>query len=296
MSKTSVRAGVMGGVIGGVIGALLVGILSPGLAATGDPLELGTVNLAGRATVLRGPTARNLRIVNTSATGTALDLRVPSGSPPLSVDSSTRVRYLNADKLDGSHAGDFLKLEEFDSNKNLEVDRAEDADTVDGKHSFEFLSRWGKARDSRHADDADTLDGYAPNELIRVTQSSIRNTPDRSGIARQALITAPGPGWLIVSGSVEGRGNTYDIYTCRLLVDGVEVIGSARASTVDIGGPLNTINDEENCSTEGVTSVAAGDHTVALRLDRIGDEVNFGASVVWALYVPFNGQGNVATP
>ena len=90
-------------------------------------------------------------------------------------------------------------------------------------------------------------------------------------------------------------GSDYDIYACQLRVDGTLITGSARASTVDLD-LFGSINDEENCATDGVVSVDAGDHTVALWVGRTADKAKFGQAVVWALFVPFNGQGNPYVP
>jgi hypothetical protein len=68
-----------------------------------------------------------LRLVNTGD-GTALDLRVQGGTPPLQTNSGKRVAKLNADKLDNLHAKDiaraasntFVNLSDFDGD-NLPV-------------------------------------------------------------------------------------------------------------------------------------------------------------------------------
>jgi hypothetical protein len=261
----------------------------PAGAGDGDPMLLGTKNHARRVTKLIGRNGIEIR----ASKNIPLRLYSPDGVPPLQVNQPVRVDGLNADRVDGRHGADFLAAKEYDHDANGSVDAADDADTLDGRHSFEFLSRFGTARDSLHAGDADALQGYPASGLIRVTQGSTSNAPDRTGTAVAASITAPGPGWLVMVGSVDARSNGYDIYACELRVDGDTVFGSARASTVDLS--ITSLNDEENCSTNGVTGVAAGDHTVSLQVGRVGDIVTFGQASVWALFVPFNGQGNPYT-
>jgi hypothetical protein len=50
-------------------------------------------------------------------------------------------------------------------------------------------------------------------------------------------------------------------------------------------------NSRENCSTTGVHQVTAGTHTFALTI-RQWHTVFFSKASVWALFVPFDGEGN----
>lgn len=70
--------------------ALLLVVGGLAAAATGDPLKLGQSNSANKPTAIQN-----------SGTGAVLDLKAKSGQPPLKVNSDTKVRSLNADKLDG---------------------------------------------------------------------------------------------------------------------------------------------------------------------------------------------------
>ena len=56
-------------------------------------------------------------------------------------------------------------------------------------------------------------------------------------------------------------------------------------------GGDHTSNSEENCSTTGVQQVTAGSHTVTLTIINRAT-AGFSRATVWALYVPFDGQGN----
>jgi len=105
---------------GGVVAALLVTAVPAASAAVSDALRLGTVNFSrGRTTTLvgRGDSAV-LKIVNRGG-GTALNLRVADDVPPLRVNSTSRVRRLNADLLDGEHATAFLGVEDTAADSDL---------------------------------------------------------------------------------------------------------------------------------------------------------------------------------
>lgn len=100
---------------GGVIGALLVGVLLlsllPAEAATGDPILAGKANRSGRTTILRSNSDTTLRLINTYGKGgTALYLEVPPGVPPMRVNRPTRVPRLNADRVDGYHADQLVRV------------------------------------------------------------------------------------------------------------------------------------------------------------------------------------------
>ena len=86
--------------------ALVVGVASAAFGADGDSWLLGRGNFATAITKLAGAAGVNgpmLQLINNNADAndTALDLRVQSGEPPMTVNSSTKVNNLNADQLDG---------------------------------------------------------------------------------------------------------------------------------------------------------------------------------------------------
>ncbi len=148
------------------------------------------------------------------------------------------------------------------------------------------------ATNATNATNAGKVDGFSANQLLRVASGSTEDAPDDNGFAVSATITAPKAGWLILSGSINGSGATDDIYECSLKVDLVTVAGSFRTSVVDSAGfPTHTDNSSENCSTTGVQQVTAGTHTFALAI-RDRHTVNFSSASVWALFVPFDGEGN----
>lgn len=97
----------------GVMLAFVMGLASVAFAANGDPWLLGRPNLATAITSLAGAVGVDgpmLRIINnnTGTNDTALDLRVQAGEAPMKVNSNKMVTNLNADKLDGKEASEFL--------------------------------------------------------------------------------------------------------------------------------------------------------------------------------------------
>ncbi len=147
------------------------------------------------------------------------------------------------------------------------------------------------ADNATNADNAETLDGFSANQLLRVAFGSTDNAPEFNGNVVPGTITAPQAGWLILSGSINGTGSSLDTYQCHLTVDGGEVAGTERQSQVDDAGGDHTENRSENCSTTGVHHVTAGTHTFALTISQ-WDTVFFAKASVWALFVPFDGNGN----
>jgi hypothetical protein len=98
----------------GVMLALVVGLASVAFAANGDPWLLGRSNVATSITSLAGAVGVDgpmLRITNNNAgtNDTALDLRVQAGEAPMKVNSDKMVTNLNADKIDGKEASEFVQ-------------------------------------------------------------------------------------------------------------------------------------------------------------------------------------------
>ena len=96
-----------------VILALTVGVASTAVAGSGvgATFNLGKVNTVNAVSKLVGSVAGpSLTIDNssTNATATALDLQVEAGKAPMKVNSEAQVINLNADKLDGKTASEFM--------------------------------------------------------------------------------------------------------------------------------------------------------------------------------------------
>jgi FlaG/FlaF family flagellin (archaellin) len=91
--------------------ALFVALGGVGVAATGGNFILGKSNSATSTTSLSAPIGgKALQLSNGSTTSgaTALGLTVAAGHAPFTVNTSTKVANLNADKLDGIDSTKFL--------------------------------------------------------------------------------------------------------------------------------------------------------------------------------------------
>ena len=109
--KTKQRIHLRSAFLGGIVAALIVSALPAVAAQVGDALRLGESNRLNGQTILRGRAISNLTIISDArgdTNGTALDLRVREGNPPMRVNSFDRVDGFNADLLDGKHAGSFV--------------------------------------------------------------------------------------------------------------------------------------------------------------------------------------------
>jgi hypothetical protein len=88
--------------------ALVMGVTTMALAAVpGDPFKLGKTNTIDAISSLVGSRGSALlRVENnsTNTSATALDLQTEPGTPPMTVNRSTKVKNLNADKVDGKDA------------------------------------------------------------------------------------------------------------------------------------------------------------------------------------------------
>jgi hypothetical protein len=119
------RSGFRSGLLGVLVGALLVMGL-PVVASVGDAILLGMTNTGNAETRIRGSEPGPLvRIDNNNANGQAVRFQVESGNSPFTVDSPKKVKYLNADRVDGKSASAFLLKSQYDADKNGVVDSAE---------------------------------------------------------------------------------------------------------------------------------------------------------------------------
>lgn len=101
------------GLVGGIAGALIVaaGSAIAGTAINGI-FNLGADNAVSKTSILESQstsfTGPQLQVKN-KVGGTALDLQVNAGQPPMTVNSKTKVANLNADQLDGMDSGAFAR-------------------------------------------------------------------------------------------------------------------------------------------------------------------------------------------
>ncbi len=102
--------------------AVMLGVATTALAAVpGDPFKLGRLNTIDEISRLIGSTPDTMLRIDNDGTGTALDLRVEPGKAPMTVDSTTKVNDLNADKLDGESANDFVSEDKTYTVNELET-------------------------------------------------------------------------------------------------------------------------------------------------------------------------------
>jgi hypothetical protein len=109
--KSNQRFHIRSAFLGGLVAAMIVSALPAVAAQVGDALSLGESNRVNAQTILRGRAISNLTIISDArgdTNGTALDLRVRAGNPPMKVNSSDLVEGLNADLLDGKQSTDFV--------------------------------------------------------------------------------------------------------------------------------------------------------------------------------------------
>ena len=120
--------------------ALVLGVATTALAGTGvgAAFNLGKTNSVDRLSSLVGSVSGAVLKVDNNGAGTALDLRVgPSAAapdtkttPPMRVDSQAEVGNLNAEMVDGHHAGDFYYY----------GDTVTNSDQLGGQDSTQFWS------------------------------------------------------------------------------------------------------------------------------------------------------------
>jgi hypothetical protein len=207
--------------LGAVIGALIIGVLTPVGAAVGDYVRVGKLNQGKATTTFANPT------------GPAVKLAGDKSGPSFKVNSRRRINRLNADRVDGRHA----------------------------------------------------------DQIIRMVDNTTHDAADTNGNILSATIQVPKAGFLLTYGSVDGFGNAWDYYTCRIKVDAKVVTNSQRDATVHYQGVYHTDNREEDCAATGAIQVGPGSHTVHLNMGDV-QTVSLGAASVWALYVPFDFSGS----
>jgi len=166
------------------------------------------------------------------------------------------------------------------------VPRARQAGMLDGLDSSAFLGVSAKAAD------AEKVDGLDANSLIRIASASTTDAPNAVGDndVLTTSITAPRTGFLHIVASVEALNTaTDDIYNCGIEVDGADVDSSIRGSTLNGAG--TNLNEDEDCSTNTVTSVSSGPHAVVFEVNSIDVNTELDGADLGVLFVPFDATG-----
>ncbi len=240
--------------------ALIFGAATVAMAAVpGDPFKLGRTNTIDEMSTLVGSASGALLKVDNEGDGPALDLRVESGEAPMKVDSSSKVTSLNADKLDGNDASAFLGADD-------------------------------QATSATNADEVDSKDA---NELVRVASFTGESPlPDgtEGGKVATTKINAPSKGFLVIDASSDFRNQDLApasiTFSCFIGVDNTAASGSERHIELD-----HDVNREEDCSTNAVVPVFAGNHTVDLKVRGPSKNTEYDDTVLSAIYIPFDRNG-----
>ncbi len=90
---------------------VIFGVAATALAAVpGDPFRLGQLNTINKLSRLAGSTSGSLLRIDNNGTGSALQLLVEPGRPPLGVNAAAgKATNLNADRLDGLNSTEFVR-------------------------------------------------------------------------------------------------------------------------------------------------------------------------------------------
>ena len=168
-------------------------------------------------------------------------------------------------------------------------------DTVTGAQINEStlgtVPRAEHANTSTTATNANTVGGHAANSLVRVASAGsgipvLEGVDGADGTALTTPIEAPSAGFLVINaGSDVSSVPPADIVNCFIAVDGAQSPPSAR--TIE----LSAENTQENCTTETVVQVAAGNHVVNFEYTGLDTGTTVGASSLQVLFVPFGGTG-----
>ena len=141
------------------------------------------------------------------------------------------------------------------------------------------------------AGNANTVGGHAANSLVRVAFAGADSDAlvGESGTALSTAITAPSAGFLVINAGSDVTNVPEPVadvaIECSIEVDGTESLPSVRIIS------LGADNTEENCTTETVVQVGAGDHTVDFEYADVDADTIVGASSLQVLFVPFGGTG-----
>ncbi len=148
------------------------------------------------------------------------------------------------------------------------------------------------------ADDADMLDGLDANQLSRVAYAVATNDAwvgdGTNGDILTTTINAPIDGFLVISASSDVFSYSVDDSPgCAIELNDAVVSSSRRQ--IEVNG-TGSVNREEDCSTQTVVPVMAGDHEVSFVTTLSpATGVTYDESALTVMFVPFDAQGNPPT-
>jgi hypothetical protein len=131
------------------------------------------------------------------------------------------------------------------------------------------------------------IDKQTAGRVAIASGKAVDSTTGPTGTLLTTSITAPKPGFLVITG--DGNWANYtgseDTHGCKIFVDGTEVESRVIAS----GGATN---QEVNCSIATALQVGKGAHTVDYRWFNVdAGNVTYTDRILIAQYVPFNATG-----
>jgi hypothetical protein len=161
--------------------------------------------------------------------------------------------------------------------------------TVPRAQAANTANQASTATNANHANtagNANTVGGHAAGSLVRVASASASSDVlvGTSGTALSTAIVAPSAGFLVINAGSDVRATLADQPTCSIAVDGTPSTPSVRTIEVNL---------DEDCTTQTVVQVAAGNHTVNFNYIDVGAQTTVGASSLQVLFVPFGSTGAV---
>jgi hypothetical protein len=162
--------------------ALFIALGGTTYAATGGTFILGQANTASTQTSLTANPASGaaLKITNSGA-GPAASFQVPAGQAPFQVNSTTKVKSLNADLLDGLNSSAFLPA----------TGTAVNSQELDGLSALQFIQGSGTATGAAYAVGPTGADGpftFGPGWQVSYLCPAAQATPGTLTISSPAGI------------------------------------------------------------------------------------------------------------
>ncbi len=191
--------------------------------------------------------------------------------------------------LTGSNAGGSMLV--VDNDSAASGARALDLRVEPGKQPLNVNAEAGKAGNLN----ADKLDGKGADGLVRVAFFDGIGSPlpkGENGTVASTQITAPAPGFLVIDAGADVRNleSQSEVFSCLIEVDSGPFFESAR--NLELNG-AEGVNSDEDCSTNAVVPVSAGQHTVELAATGVTEpDTLFQFTTLSAIYVPFGADGS----
>jgi hypothetical protein len=166
-------------------------------------------------------------------------------------------------------------------------------DTVTGEKvnesSLGTVPRAESAGTASTANNANAVNGHPANGIARVASASDDDDAlvGVNGAALTTTITAPSAGFLVINAGADVFATANNTPTCSIQVDNNAFLPSDRTIQLQAG------NFEENCTTEAVIQVTAGEHTVDFEFVGVIATTTVDEASLQALFVPFGSTGVV---